>query len=155
MTGTPDEVPPLVPIDLPGVFQTAYRAYPVADHVADKVCALFEMHERVDGPPDPSTRYRDLIDLVVFAHTVNVDTESLTAALRSAFGRRHLAPPDQLAVPDHKGWPAGYPRVARDAPVLDERDLRSALATAARFIDPVLAGDVAGWWDCKALAWRT
>lgn len=34
--------------------------YPVADHVADKVCAIYELHgER----KRPSTRYRDLADL--------------------------------------------------------------------------------------------
>lgn len=154
MTGTPEEVSPLVPIDLPGVKSARYRAYPVADHIADKVCALFEMHERTDGPPEPSTRYRDLLDLVVFAHTTTVDANALTTALSFEFRRRHLALPDRLVVPGDAGWRPGYARVARDAPGLKERDLDAALGTAARLIDPVLAGMAVGQWNPGALAWQ-
>lgn len=153
ITGTPEEVPPLVPINLPGLVQVSYQAYPLVDHIADKVCALFEMHERADGPPEPSTRYRDLLDLVVFAHTVNLDADGLTAALLSEFRRRSLARPNRLAVPNTAGWSAGYARVARGAPKLGERDVEAALVTAGRFIDPVLVGEATGRWDPDALAW--
>jgi hypothetical protein len=153
MTGSPDDVPPLVPIDLPGVVQTRYRAYPLVDHVADKTCALFETYERAGGQPDSSTRYRDLVDLVVFAHTAAVDARALATAISSEFDRRCMALPPRLAVPDGTGWRTGYARAARDAPVLRERDLETALATAARFIDPVLAGVAAGTWDCENLVW--
>jgi hypothetical protein len=40
--------------------------YPLADHVADKVCAMYELHERLSGADVPSTRFRDLGDLVGF-----------------------------------------------------------------------------------------
>jgi hypothetical protein len=152
--GDPEEVPPLVPIDLPGIVRTRYRAYPVVDHIADKVCALFEVHERIDGPPEPSSRYRDLLDLVVFAHTEKIDGPSVATALRSEFARRRLAMPDRIVVPEGAGWPAGYARVARDAPVLGERDLNAALATVGRFVDPVLAGEASGRWDPNAMAWQ-
>lgn len=46
MTGMPDVVSPLVPLEMPGLVVSSYSAYPLVDHVADKVCALFEMHER-------------------------------------------------------------------------------------------------------------
>jgi len=49
---------------------------------------------------------------------------------------------------------AGYARVARDTPGLEERDLESAMASARRFIDPVLAGVASGCWDPVAVAWR-
>jgi hypothetical protein len=154
MTSTPEEVPPLVPIDLPGVVQTRYRAYPMVDHIADKVCAPFEVHERVDRPPAPSTRYRDLVDLVVFAHMVRVDAGALATALHSEFPRRGLAIPDSLVVPEGADWPRGYASAARSAPVLEERDLNSALATVGRFIDPLLAGEASGQWDPETLAWQ-
>lgn len=48
MTGEAEEVPPLIDIDL-GLPQPRYRAYPVADHIADKVCAMLERQSR---PPD-------------------------------------------------------------------------------------------------------
>jgi len=52
MTMTPDSVPPLVTVDLPGLPSTNYRAYPVADHVADKVCGAARTaraRQRVEG----------------------------------------------------------------------------------------------------------
>jgi hypothetical protein len=154
MTGVPEQVPPIVPIDLPGLLRTPYRAYPVVDHIADKVCALLEVHQRSGGSAIASTRYRDLLDLVVFAQTASVDAQSLATALHSEALRRGLALPDRLTKPRGSGWPAGYARVARETPQLAERDLDAALVTAGRLIDPVLMGDIAGRWDPGALAWR-
>jgi hypothetical protein len=153
MTGTPDEVSPLVPIELPGVPQTTYRAYPIPDHIADKVCGLLEMHERNDGPAVPSTRYRDLADLAVFAHTARVEAAPLTVALASEARRCQLDLPDHLPTPTGHGWPAGYARVARDAPGLEERDLEAAMAIVGRFIDPVLSHTAEGSWDPQGLHW--
>lgn len=53
MTGEPDEVRPLVPLALPGIVAPNYRVYPIADHVADKLCALLETHPRATGPAQP------------------------------------------------------------------------------------------------------
>jgi hypothetical protein len=154
MTGTPDDVPPLVPVELPGVVQTRYRAYPVVDHIADKVCAIFEVHERADGTPVTSTRYRDLLDLVVFAHSESVTADALATALQAEFRRRGLGLPERFAVPEDAAWRPGYTRVVRDAPAVEERDLYHAVMTSGRFLDPVLAGEGAGRWDPETLAWR-
>lgn len=153
MTGTPDEVSPLVPIELPGVPRATYRAYPVPDHIADKVCGLLEMHERVDGAALASTRYRDLADLATFAHTAKVDAAALKVALESEARRRRLELPVELSTPTDPGWPAGYARVARDVPGLEEQDLEAAMATVARFIDPVLSDRASRWWDPERLRW--
>jgi len=69
MTGLPESAPPLVPLELPGISRTPYRVYPIADHIADKVCALLERHSRTDGHVEQSTRYPDLADRVAFAHS--------------------------------------------------------------------------------------
>ncbi len=153
MTGTPDDVPPLVPIDLPGLPGATYRAYPIVDHVADKVCALLERHPRPDGRIAQSTRYRDLADLATFAHVASIDASGLSAALTSEAGRRQLALPHHLEVPSDSGWAAGYARVARDAPGLEERDLDTALRSVRHFIEPVLTGEAVGHWDPIAMAW--
>ena len=153
MTGEPDEVGPLVPIELPGIVTTTYRVYPVADHLADKVCALLEVHPRLTGPPVPSTRYRDLVDLALLAHHVRLDAEELRFALTSEATRRALKLPQRLSVPVAVGWRTGYARAARDAPGLQERGLDSALATVRAFIDPILAGSATGSWDPDRLVW--
>jgi hypothetical protein len=131
-----------------------YRAYPVVDHIADKVCALLEVHQRSAGRPIASTRYRDLLDLVVFAHTSTIDGQLLASALQREASRRGLALPDRLGHPGGFQWRAGYLRIARETPRLEERDLEAALATAGRLIDPVLKGEKAGQWHPGVLAWH-
>ena len=153
MTGTPEKAPALVPVELPGISRTPYSVYPIADHIADKVCALLERHPRPDGHVEQSTRYRDLADLVAFAHSASVGADELRRALDSEAKRRRLTLPDRLEVPSSSGWTAGYARVARDAPGLEERDLESAMSTAGRLIDPVLAGAADGCWSPAAMEW--
>ena len=146
MTGEPDDVASLVPIQLPGIEPVHYRAYPVADHIADKVCALVEIHPRVGRPAQVSTRYRDLADLVVIARTQSVDGSAQQNALASESSRRGIELPTTFSAPNAAGWRAGYARVVRDVPGLAERDLDAASATVKRFLDPILGGDVAGRW---------
>jgi hypothetical protein len=153
MTGTPDDVAPLVPIELPGVLTTTYRVYPVADHIADKVCALLERHPRPGGGTEGSTRYRDLADLAIFAHNASVGAQELGGALDSEARRRGLTLPDRIEVPSDSGWAAGYARVARDAPGLAERNLETAFRGVGGFIDPVLAGIADGRWDPVTMTW--
>lgn len=153
MTGVPDQVPPLVPIDLPGLAYATYRAYPIADHIADKVCALLERHTRADGRIEGSTRYRDLADLVSFARNMSVDAQELSVALDSEARRRRLTLPRRLEIPSDPGWTPGYARIVRDAPGLEERDLKAAERSAGHFVDPVLAGTAVGRWNPTAMTW--
>jgi len=57
MTGQPEDVPPLARVVMPDVEQHGYRAYPLVDHAADKVCAIIERHGphggAVDSIPGP------------------------------------------------------------------------------------------------------
>lgn len=61
MTGDPDDVPPVARLSMPDLEQHGYRAYPLVDHIADKVVAI---HQRYGASEAPSTRYKDLIDLL-------------------------------------------------------------------------------------------
>ena len=154
MTGSPEEATSLVPLQLPGIKSVTYRVYPIADHLADKLCALLEVHTRASGLRESSTRYRDFADLAVFAHRTAVGAEELTRAIAAEARRRSLTLPDRLAAPEGRDWPAGYAKVAREVPDLRERDLASALATVGLLIDPVLAGSARGTWDPATLKWR-
>lgn len=153
MTAQPDEAQPLVPLELPGIPAASYRVYPIVDHVADKVCALLEVHPRAVGPARPSTRYLHLADLAVIAHTQRLDAGPLAHAVKSEARRRGLSLPDAFPTPDSSGWRTGYARVARDVPGLVEQDLDAALASVRRLIDPVLAGSASGSWDSHRLLW--
>lgn len=153
MTGQPDEMRALVPIDLPGIPAPRYRVYPMADHIADKLCALLETHPRATGPAQPSTRYRDLADLVVIAHTQALRADHVLRAVVSEARRRRLTLPEGLPTPDAAHWRPGYARVARDVPGLVEQDLDDAIGTVRRLVDPILSRRATGTWDPADLSW--
>lgn len=109
MTREPDEVAALVPFEIRGIDPVRYRADPLADHVADKVCAFLEVYPRALGPAQPSTRYCDLADLALTVHTPSIPADDLRGALASEVRRRtvrlgHLGPerPDVVGVTDHR-----------------------------------------------------
>lgn len=153
MTGRPELSDPLVRVDVPGVPQTKYFIYPLADHVADKVFAIIERHHRVGRPSIASSRYRDLADLVVIARRETVDAIALRQALQSQSRRRSVEVPTELMVPDSSEWRAGYSRIARAIPGMRERDYDSAVVTARRFVDPLLNKTARGRWASERQEW--
>lgn len=152
MTAEPDDVPPLIDLDI-GLTQPRYRAYPVCDHIADKLCAMLETHPRAHGEAVASTRYRDLVDLATFARSSQLDGIALTRALASESARRGLTLPPRLPDPPGRDWPAGYARAARDAPGLPDRDLDAAVRTVRSLLDPVLARERVARWNPRSLRW--
>jgi Nucleotidyl transferase AbiEii toxin, Type IV TA system len=150
MTGDPEDVPPLTRVVMPDVQQHGYRAYPLADHVADKACAIFERH----GPiGTPSTRYKDLVDLVAIVLAAPVEAESQLTALRSEAQRRGLQLPSRFAVPDQGLWQPGYAAEAGRSLLPVARALDEAIATVTLFLDPILDGSARGRWDPQTARW--
>jgi hypothetical protein len=132
------------------VGQRGYRAYPLADHVADKIAATYERHGK-DGRP--STRYRDLVDLVAIVTGASVAANAQLVALRSEFDRRGLTVPNRFDVPDRELWRRGYAAEARRSLLGTARTLDDALAVVRPFTDPLFRGTAAGSWDRDSSAW--
>jgi hypothetical protein len=152
MTGEPEDVPPLARVVMPDVEQHGYRAYPLVDHVADKACAIFERH---GAAGTPSTRYRDLVDLVAIVLAARVEAEPQMAALRSEAHRRGLQLPGRFAVPDRGLWLSGYAAEAGRSLLPKARTLDEAIATVMPFLDPPLAGTARGRWDPQNTRWTS
>ena len=150
MTGQPDDVPPLARGVIPDVVQRGYRVYPLGDHVADKVAATYERHGEGGRP---STRYRDLVDLVAIVTAASVPADNQLKALRSEFERRGLAMPTHFDVPDRILWQPGYAAEARRSFLDTARSLDEALAAVRRFIDPLLNGTATGAWNPRSATW--
>jgi len=150
MTGEPEHVPPLAAVVMPDVEQHGYRAYPLVDHVADKVCAMIERHGAVGAP---STRYKDLVDLVAIVLAGSVEAGPQTAALRSEATRRGLRLPERLTAPDRALWEPGYAAEAGRSFLPTARTLDGALATAGPFLDPLLDGTARGTWRPRDARW--
>lgn len=68
---------------LPRLVSYAYRLYPVANQIADKVCATI-----TDYGGRPSSREKDFVDLVVIAVTQSVDAVRLRQAIASECAKR-------------------------------------------------------------------
>jgi hypothetical protein len=150
MTGDPEPVPPLARVLMPDVEQHGYRAYPLVDHVADKVVAILQ---RYGDSLVPSTRYRDLVDLVSIVTVASVDAVAQTAALLSEAKRRGVTLPRSFDVPDRALWKPGYAAEARRSLLASARTLDEALATVRPFLDPVFDGGAVGRWDSNAARW--
>lgn len=150
MTALPEAVPPLVAVDLPGLFRVGYRAYPLVDHIADKVTACLETHPRTGGTVSVSSRYKDLVDLVLIARSQRPRATDLRRALLSETGRRGVGLPAEFVTPGPL-WPAGYEAKAAEVPQLEP--FPAALALVKAMLDPVLAGTASGRWDPLRATW--
>ncbi|MFZ1063079.1 MAG: nucleotidyl transferase AbiEii/AbiGii toxin family protein [Acidimicrobiales bacterium] len=150
MTGQPEDVPPLARGVIPDVKQRGYRAYPLVDHVADKVAAIYE---RYGETKMPSTRFRDLVDLVAIAMAASVEAAAQSRALASEFDRRRLMLPDRFNVPDRPLWEVGYAAEARRSLLNTVLTLDEALNIVRAFVDPLFSGTAVGRWNPTTAQW--
>lgn len=145
---------PLVPIIdhelLAGL--PAVPTVPVENHLADKICALYEPHGAQQAP---STRWRDLADIVRIIQTQTINADRIQQVLGRETGRRHLELPPEIKSPGPL-WEERFPAAARDftdyPPSL--HPLEASLQAAATCINPILAGQAAGVWDPDHQAWQ-
>jgi hypothetical protein len=151
MTGQPDDVPPLARVLMPGVEQHGYRAYPLVDHIADKISAVVQ---RYSGRDRPSTRFKDLVDLVAIVTSASVVADVQMTALKSEAERRGMPMPTAFDVPDHAIWERGYAAEAGRSLLTTAQTLDEAVGVVRLFADPLLAGTAAGRWDPESGRWR-
>jgi hypothetical protein len=151
MTGAPEQMPALARVMMPDIEQRGYRVYPLVDHVADKIAATFD---RYGKSRSPSTRYKDLVDLVAIASAAQIGAETQIVALRSETKRRSIELPIAFTVPDHETWKRGYEAEAGRSLLEVAATLEQALELMERFADPVLDGSARGTWDPGGATWR-
>lgn len=150
MTGDPEPVPPLARVVMPNVEQHGYRAYPLVDHIADKITATLRLY---GAQQMPSTRYKDLVDLVAIVTEASVPADAQETALASEAKRRGITLPRAFDVPDRSLWERGYAAEAKRALMSMARTLDEALAIVKAFIDPLLEGKASGRWDPTHARW--
>lgn len=151
MTGTPDIVAPLTPLDIEGLIRPRYRVFPIADHLADKLCATIGAYTRT-GQPTSSSRVKDLVDIAIIASTQTVEAAALTSALVSNAAMRKIELPERFTVPDVAGWAGRYPKVAAEAPG-PAPDFAAAVALARQIFDPILRRAAIGVWSPSSRTW--
>ncbi|MGH3349560.1 MAG: nucleotidyl transferase AbiEii/AbiGii toxin family protein [Nocardioides sp.] len=128
-----------------------YRLYPVVDQIADKVCAT--MDTNYPGGKR-SSRVKDLVDLVVLAHTQTVELAELRSAIEA---KRTLSGIERFSHFDiPPDWSRTYPATAKGVPLASDMTAAAASDLIATFIDPALdiISDTAAW-NPDDLAWAT
>jgi hypothetical protein len=126
----------------------AVPALAVEQHLAEKLHA----YSRTYASDQPSSRVKDLVDIVVIARTTVVDGKRLRQAVTAIFGRRATHEvPKALASPP-RDWVRPWTTLVKHLPA--EAELASGFAVAATFWNPVLANqDGLVRWDPESLAW--
>ena len=149
MTGDPDSTPPIEPFEIPGLHNVPYRTYPIQDQIADKHAAMVDTYAG-----HPSTRYRDLVDLVLIATTQTIEAGSLGTALVSEHHRRKTPPTAEIVLPS-EDWHDGYRKLAAEVPGFNHLDAAEAIDVVNQFVGPVLTGLTTGTWNPEDLEWST
>jgi predicted nucleotidyltransferase component of viral defense system len=149
--GEPDLISGPRLLDFADIEPTTVPAIPVAQHLAEKIHALTRAY---GNRGMPSTRVKDLVDLVLIATGVTVDAAELRRALEHTFETRGRQPlPAQLSLPPAE-WRAPYRRMAGEVGVAD--DIATAHAIIGAFVDPILARQVTdASWDPERRVWHT
>ena len=111
-----------------------YRLFPISDQVAEKVTATMSTYNG-----RPSSRAKDLVDIVTIARTQRVDLRELQMAIDAKRALSKLDSFTTFTVPD--GWDGPYRVLAAGTPSAGGiTDLGEAVALARQLIDPALAG---------------
>ena len=151
-----DEAEILTPadrIEVAGIPAFDYRIYPAASSLADKLCAMLEKREG-----RPSSRTKDLVDVVVYALMIDIDGTALRDRVRTEAGARRMSLPDRFSVSSewHDLHASRFGKLVRQTGLPPEyTDVSRAEGLAAHLFDPVLDGTSAGrTWDHKDLCWK-
>jgi hypothetical protein len=140
------DMPPV--LAFAGLEATAFPAYPLTQHIAEKVHAYTLPHPSGEG-----TRVRDLVDLLLIAGHASFQLSLLRQAMAATFTSRqtHVIP-DLLPEPP-EGWRVPFRELAREVG-LAWSDLTLGFAAAAVFLDPVLRSEDGGTWEPSSWTWR-
>lgn len=135
------------PLAFAGFEPLEVPAVALEQHVAEKLHA----YTRRYAGDRPSSRAKDLIDIVLIAEIAHVHATRLNDAIQRLFAARDTHPPP-LALPHPpRSWAVAYASLARDVRLAG--DLDGAHAAASAFLDPVLAGVARGRWDLALARW--
>ncbi len=145
--GTAESVTPANRLELPrSVPSHPYRLFPIADQVAEKVCAT--VSTKYSGSRH-SSRIKDMVDLVIIARTQRIDLDELRTAIATKRVLSKLEPFDHFAPPP--AWSTGYRALATKSAHLigDLTDLDVAHVLVSELVDQALtttAGTESATW---------
>jgi hypothetical protein len=148
----PELITPADRIDVRGILVFDYAAYPVPSAVADKLCAILETHDQ-----RPSSRVKDLVDILVYATTEKTDGTALMDRIKIETISRKLKLPGSFSLPDqwHEDYGAVFIKLCRQTGIPSHlHSLNQGEKLARAFLNPALNGEVGGMtWNFQSLEW--
>ena len=151
-----EEVEVIEPVDriqIEGLLTCNYLLYPVENALADKFCALIEIHDGM-----VSTRVKDLVDIAVYAVTCTVDGDKFQNCLSREVAVRGMEMPDKFSVPREWGLFQGrqFEKLSANTGLpAGLKVIDAATELAGNLIDPVISASVSGLqWLPEDLKWE-
>ncbi|MGD0713270.1 MAG: nucleotidyl transferase AbiEii/AbiGii toxin family protein [Gaiellaceae bacterium] len=148
MSWTPDAIETSDLLSFAGIERIRVPALPLPQHIAEKVHAYTRKYG-MSGRE--STQPKDLVDILLIARSERLDAAALRNALDVTFGQRQQQSLPSSLPPPPESWREPYRRLATEVDV--EPDLDKAFASAAEFLDPIIAGRADGEWAPPRRTW--
>lgn len=148
----PEILTPADRLDIDGLFVCDYRVFRAESALADKLLAMLEIYNN-----KPSSRVKDLIDVVVYAKTCEIDGNVLAKSVTKEAAVRKVALREDLVIPEtwFDNYEATYANMAKQARV--ERiapNLHSAQQLARKLYAPALGNTPSSLtWSPDNLQW--
>jgi Nucleotidyl transferase AbiEii toxin, Type IV TA system len=146
---TPDTIQTSDLLSFADIEPVRVPALPLPQHVAEKVHAYTRTYGEAARP---STRPKDLVDILLIAHAEHVDAAQLRNALETTFGERAQQPLPSELPPPPASWSEPYQRLAAEVDV--DPDLDKAWHEARTLLNPILAGQATGLWNPQRRSWQ-
>ncbi len=133
-----------------GIHPVRLPAIPIHQHIAEKVHAYTRRYGSLNRP---SSRPKDLVDILLIEGAEPLDADELSNALKDTFSRRdtHVLP--AALPPPPADWTEPFRRMATEVGL--NPDLEGSYSRAATLLDPVMAGSARGAWDSTRSAWTS
>ncbi len=123
-------------------------ALPLEQQVAEKLHA----YTRVYGSGHPSSRAKDLVDLVLIKSYATLDASRLREAMVETFRSRALQALPSFVPEPPLDWETAYRKLATEVGI--DPTLSVGLAEARALLDPSLKGEATGHWDPAHQHWE-
>lgn len=147
--GEPEVIASSEILSFAGVNPVYVRTIPIEQHIAEKLHAYTKSYSG-----RPSSRVKDLVDLVLLSRYRPVERTLLSNALDTVFRSRATHPLPQSVPAPPRDWEEPYRTLSEALPITPRLD--EAYANVVAFLDPVLTSrPEAQWWHPAVRAWKS
>lgn len=149
----PDVVDPVNRLEIAGLKVADYLVYPIVCTIADKICAIIQRYPE----NRPSSRVKDLIDLVIILNTQSFEAAPLHNQIVLEHALRKMGSFEGFAVPE--SWRAQpyskqYQALLRESQKAAEYPTVESAEELVRKCLEELDSNPAACWNPKRLAWE-